>query len=105
MITFLVFHTTIDLSTIINATNAATGTGGEVLDTQYAYALMYTLLFRKAQEVNGITFGTTNKDEFAIGWFGKTSDMVVDIQPIHDFHKHEIYSSYLCDTIPDSIKG
>lgn len=98
-------HTTIDLSTIINATNTATGTGGEVLDTQYAYALMYTLLFRKAQEVNGITFGTTNKDEFAIGWFGKTSDMVVDIQPIHDFHKHEIYSSYLCDTIPDSIKG
>ena len=72
---FPVNHTTIDLSTIINATNAATGTGGEVLDTQYAYALMYTLLFRKAQEVNGITFGTTNKDEFAIGWFGKTSDM------------------------------
>lgn len=99
-------HTTIDLNPIIQATNSVcSGVSDSVLDTQYAYALMYTLLFRKAQEVKGITFGTTNKDEFAIGWFGKTSDMVVDIQPIHDFHKHEIYSSYLTQSIPDTISG
>ena len=44
-----VFQSTIqhDLSTIINATNAATGTGG-VLDTQYAYPnVLYCLEKRK----------------------------------------------------------
>lgn len=93
----------VDISPIITATNNVTESLGAVVDTQYAYALMYTLLFRKAQEVGGITFGTTNKDEFSIGWFGKTSDMVVDIQPIHDFHKFEIYNSWLCESIPNSI--
>lgn len=98
-------HSVIDIGGIINATNGIDGNEDATIDTQYAYALMYTLLFRKAQQVGGITFGTTNKDEFDIGWFGKTSDMVVDIQPIHDFRKWEIYDSYLSKDIPDSIVG
>lgn len=86
-------HRTIDISGILNATAAVDGDYGMVTSTQYAYALMYTLLFRKAQQVGGITFGTTNQDEFEIGWFGKTSDMVVDIQPIIDFRKMEVYDA------------
>jgi NAD+ synthetase len=98
-------HQYMDISGIIRATNLSdTDNSPNVkVDTQYAYALMYTMLFRKAQQVGGITFGTTNKDEFHIGWFGKSSDMVVDIQPIHDFHKFEIYESELTKNIPDSI--
>lgn len=98
-------HSVIDISGIIKSTNDIDGNEDAIIDTQYAYALMYTLLFRKAQQVGGITFGSTNKDEFDIGWFGKTSDMVVDIQPIHDFRKWEIYDSYLSKNIPDSIIG
>lgn len=96
-------HNVIDIAGIISATNSIDGNNCKVVDTQYAYALMYTLLFRKAQQVGGITFGTTNRDEFDIGWFGKTSDMVVDVQPIHDFRKWEIYDSYLTEDIPKSI--
>lgn len=97
-----VIHKDINLAKIIEATQNEKETNNKV-NTQYAYALMYTLLFRVAQEYGGVTFGTTNKDEFGIGWFGKTSDMVVDIQPIHDFHKFEIYNSPLITQIPENI--
>lgn len=91
-------HNVINMKSIIEATNSV-NEASVFVNTQYAYALMYTLLFRIAQKNNGITFGTTNKDEFGIGWFGKTSDMVVDVQPIHDFHKFEIYNSPLIKNI------
>ena len=48
--------------------------------------------------------GTTNMDEGAyIGFFGKASDGMVDIQPISDLHKSEVYqvANYL--EIPASI--
>lgn len=100
-----VSHIHYDMGDILRATMASDGIDSPIVNTQYAYALMYTILFRIAQEKGAITVGTTNKDEFGIGWFGKTSDMVVDIQPIHDFHKFEIYSSPLMTHIPDNIKG
>lgn len=57
----------------------------------YLYAYRYTQLFLLAQSMNAITVGTTNLDEIAyIGWFGKNSDMMVDLQFIADFHKCEI---------------
>lgn len=97
-------HLTVDLSSIINQTNLIDNDYDKRISSQYAYALMYTMLFRRAQQVKGITFGTTNADEFSIGWFGKNSDMVVDIQPIIDFHKIEIYdSSIVKNNVPDSI--
>ena len=41
--------------------------------------------------INSFTIGTTNLDEISyIGWFGKNSDMCVDLQFIADFHKFEI---------------
>jgi NAD+ synthetase len=96
-------HHIFNLKTLISATQDIDETEN-VVNTQYAYALMYTILFRFAQKYQGITIGTTNRDEFGIGWFGKTSDMVVDVQPIHDFYKFEIYKSYLTKNIPYSIK-
>lgn len=39
-----------------------------------------------------IVIGTTNRDEGAyIGFFGKASDGMVDLQPIGDLHKSEVY--------------
>lgn len=36
--------------------------------------------------------GTTNRDEgYFIGFYGKASDAMVDIQPIFDIHKSEVY--------------
>lgn len=55
---------------------------------QVSYALRYQMFFAYAQLYKGVTFGTTNRDEFEyVGWFGKNSDMVVDFQCITDWHK------------------
>lgn len=57
-----------------------------------SYAMRYWLLFTFAQNIRGITIGTTNLDELAyVGWFGKNSDMMVDLQIISDLHKFEVY--------------
>lgn len=92
----------VNLSSILKETNKIDFVD-DFTNAQFAYALMYTMLFRFAQKYNGVTFGTTNKDELSIGWFGKNSDMVVDIQPIHDFHKFEIYNNFLTKKIPEFI--
>lgn len=58
---------------------------------QSSYALRYQILFTYAQLFKGITIGTTNRDEFEYsGWFGKSSDMVVDLQIITSLHKFEV---------------
>jgi len=51
-----------------------------------------------------IVIGTTNRDEGAyIGFFGKASDGMVDLQPIGDLHKSEVYAlAELCG-VPQSI--
>lgn len=96
----------IDMFEQIEATRTFLGHDRKVL-TQYAYSLMYTNLFGFAQLYGGITLGSTNKDEMGfVGWFGKNSDMVVDLQLISDFHKVELYG--LCplrasETIPHTM--
>lgn len=58
---------------------------------QAYYQTMYSLLFTHSQIVGGLTIGTTNLDELSyVGWFGKNSDMVVDLQIISDMHKFEV---------------
>lgn len=52
-----------------------------------------------------LVVGTTNRDEGSyIGFFGKASDGMVDLQPIADIHKSEVYkvAEFLGD-IPESI--
>ena len=54
------------------------------------------LYFRAAllqhQGFKSIVVGTTNRDEGSyIGFFGKASDAMVDLQPIADIHKSEVY--------------
>lgn len=51
------------------------------IEANITYAMRYNAFFARAQQVGGITIGTTNKDELEyVGWFGKNSDMVVDVQ-------------------------
>lgn len=48
--------------------------------------------------------GTTNKDEGEyLGYFGKASDGLVDLQLISDIHKSEVYSLAKYLNIPESI--
>lgn len=51
-----------------------------------------------------IVVGTTNRDEGSyIGFFGKASDAMVDLQPIADLHKSEVYEIAELLDVPQSI--
>lgn len=74
------------------------------LTAQVSYALRYQMLFTYAQFFKGITIGTTNRDEFEYsGWFGKSSDMVVDLQIITSLHKFEVLEIAHRLEVPDEI--
>ncbi len=71
---------------------------------QSSYALRYQMLFTFAQTMGAVTVGTTNKDEFKYaGWFGKNSDMVVDLQVITDWHKCQVVEAAKLLGVPESI--
>ena len=51
-----------------------------------------------------LLWGTTNRDEGAyIGFFGKASDGMVDLQPISDLHKSEVYQLARLLDVPRSV--
>lgn len=73
---------------------------------QSSYALRYQMLFTYAQQSRNmaVTCGTTNRDEFQYaGWFGKNSDMVVDIQVITDWSKSQVIQAAKWLDVPQSI--
>ncbi|MBT9582869.1 NAD(+) synthase [bacterium] len=54
-------------------------------------ALYYLTALLTEDEMLAVLCGTTNRDEGAyIGFFGKASDGMVDLQPISDLHKSEV---------------
>lgn len=64
----------------------------------YTAAIMQDLGYRS------IVVGTTNRDEGSyIGFFGKASDGMVDLQPIADMHKSEVYSLAEILEVPSTI--
>ncbi len=68
------------------------------------YALRYYAFFAVAQSYRGVTIGTTNLDELGYaGWFGKNSDMVVDLQIIHNLHKFQVKELAEFLKVPQSI--
>lgn len=66
--------------------------------------LYYTTSLLCQEGFNAIICGTTNKDEGAyLGYIGKASDGMVDIQVISDIHKSEVYKVGDFLKIPKSI--
>lgn len=67
----------------------ANGQMASVLRTPMFY---YQAAILQTQGYKSIVVGTTNRDEGSyIGFFGKASDAMVDLQPIADLHKSEVY--------------
>ncbi len=50
-----------------------------------------TLLFTYANEKNSLVCGTSNKSELLIGYFTKYGDGGVDLQPLGDLYKTQVY--------------
>lgn len=60
-------------------------------------------LYFYANAHNGLVVGTTNKTEMAIGYYTKYGDGGVDIEPIADLYKHEVYELARYLEIPKPI--
>jgi NAD+ synthetase len=76
---------------------------------QFASALRAPVLYFHAAilqnaGLKSIVCGTTNRDEGGyIGFYGKSSDMMVDLQPIADIHKSEVYEVARYLHVPEEI--
>lgn len=74
-------------------------------------SLYFTTSLLTANNYKSIVIGTTNRDEGAyIGYFGKASDGMVDVQLISDFHKNDLkkiaeYFNFPSNIIKDAPTG
>lgn len=91
----------IDASTHITGNAWADGQLVSNLRTPALYQVV-TLLTQSGHP--GILVGTTTRDEGSyIGYFGKASDGLCDLQPISDLHKSEVYALAHLLGVPDSV--
>lgn len=66
--------------------------------------LYYTATLLTQEGLPAIIVGTTNRDEgLYLGYFGKASDGLVDVQLISDLHKSEVYKVAQEFKVPKSI--
>lgn len=66
--------------------------------------LYYNAALLQTKGYKSIVVGTTNRDEGSyIGFFGKASDAMVDLQPIADIHKSEVYKVAKLLEVSDEI--
>lgn len=77
-------------------------------DNKLSYAnikprLRMTTLYQIAQANNLLVAGATNKTEYMIGYFTKHGDSGVDIMPLADFNKHEIFEMARMLNVPSEI--
>lgn len=60
-------------------------------------------LYYYAQENNYLVLGATNKSEYHIGYFTKFGDSAVDLMPLADFTKDEIFEMARFLNLPEKI--
>ena len=65
--------------------------------------LRMTSLYALGQELNYLVLGPTNKSEFVLGYFTKHADSGVDLLPIVDFVKRDVYKMAEIFEIPSII--
>jgi len=104
----------VDLSRPLNSMKIAVDQGygrvgqpwaaGQLVSYLRTPALYYLTALLTEDELLAVLCGTTNRDEGAyIGFFGKASDGMVDLQPISDLHKWEVRQLALHLGMPESV--
>lgn len=77
---------------------------GQTLSVLRTPALYGAAALLQAHGYRSLVVGTTNRDEGAyLGFFGKASDGMVDLQPISDLHKSEVRLLARHLGVPDEI--
>lgn len=92
----------ITASTELKSTNWSRGQSVAYTRT----ASLYSLTAALADRYRTVLVGTTNKDEGSyLGYIGKASDGMVDIQPISDLHKSQVYEVAAVLNVPTSVRN
>lgn len=92
----------ITASTELKSTNWSRGQSVAYTRT----ATLYSLTAALADRYRTVLVGTTNKDEGSyLGYIGKASDGMVDIQPISDLHKSQVYEVATALNVPASVRN
>lgn len=77
---------------------------GQLVAYQRTPALYFVTSLLAQQGTPSVLVGTTNEDEGAyLGYFGKASDGMVDLQLISDCSKHQVYQLGAILDVPSSI--
>lgn len=77
---------------------------GQLVSTIRTPALYGLATLWSQQGTPAVVVGTTNRDEGGfLGFFGKASDGMVDVQPIGDLHKSEVRALARLLGVPDEI--
>lgn len=77
---------------------------GQTLSVARTPALYGAAALLQAHAYKSVVVGTTNRDEGAyLGFFGKASDAMVDVQPISDLHKSEVRALARYLNIPQEV--
>jgi NAD+ synthase (glutamine-hydrolysing) len=77
---------------------------GQLVSYARTPIIYYMTSLISANQGRGIVVGTTNLDEGSyLGYVGKASDGMVDLQVITDLHKSEVYSVANLLNVPNSI--
>lgn len=67
--------------------------------------LRMVILYGFSNKLNCLVVGTSNKSELEIGFFTKGGDGLVDVEPLGNYYKTEVYKmAELISEIPDNIK-
>lgn len=86
------------------ATVADPWAAGQGVAILRASALYQSTALLTQRGVPTVVVGTTNRDEGAyLGYVGKASDGLVDLQPIADLHKHEVMAVARMLGVPDVV--
>lgn len=77
---------------------------GQALSVARTPALYGAAALLQAHGFRSVVVGTTNRDEGAyLGFFGKASDGMVDLQPVSDLHKSEVRALARHLGVPEEI--
>lgn len=77
---------------------------GQMLSVIRTPALYGAAALLQQEGLRSVVVGTTNRDEGAyLGFFGKASDGMVDLQPISDLHKSEVVALARLLGVPEDV--
>ena len=91
-------------TTAIRQLSTSAWAEGQLLSIVRTPAFYYAAALLQQNGYKSLVVGTTNRDEGAyLGFYGKASDGMVDLQPISDLHKSEVYQLAEVLDIPQQI--